>query len=498
MPSASKTDALLQWLVDDHFTFLGYREYKLRKRGDKQFLAPVKGSGLGLLSQDERGGRVVELSKEMQRHTKSKDWLIITKANSRSTVHRHSYLDYIGVKVYDNNGVAVGEKRFIGLFTSVAYSESPRNIPLLRLKVQRVLEAADIDPSGHRGKALMHILDSFPRDELFQSTIPDLVRTTIGILNLQDRKRVKFFVRRDAFRRFLSCIVYVPREKYTTEIRRRVEEVLVEEFDGLSVDSSVQIVDSPLARMHTIVRTGVEARPRISIRRIEDRIKQAVISWQDHLKEQLIDRFGQDEGFALFREYGESFTQAYEGETEPRIACLDVKRIDGLLKGEHEEFLLLHQPAGCDPDKMHFRTFRKDEPLVLSGVLPLLEDMGTDVYTERPYRVRLRNGDYFWIQDFELYFENAPNIDIDAAAVRFQEGFRQALCGESESDNFNETDSRRRPRRAASLARSLLCEVHPATRHSLQSELDGRKSSLRMPISPVRWCASSSCSSIRP
>jgi glutamate dehydrogenase len=433
-----ETDALLQWLVDEHFTFLGYREYKLRKRGERLFLAPVKGSGLGLLSQDERGGRAVELSKEMRRHTRSKDWLIITKANSRSTVHRHSYLDYIGIKMFDDKGNAIGEKRFIGLFTSVAYSESPRNIPLLRLKVQRVLESADVDPSGHRGKALTHILDSFPRDELFQSSIPDLVRTAIGILNLQDRKRVKFFVRRDTFRRFLSCIVYVPREKYTTAIRQRVEDILLEEFEGLSVDSSVQIVDSPLARLHTIVRTGTETKPRISIRRIEERIEEAVVSWQDRLREQLVERFGQDEGFALFREYGQSFSQAYEGETEPRIACLDVKRIDGLIKGEHDDFLLLHQPAGCDADKMHFRTFRKDEPLALSGVLPLLEDMGTDVYTERPYRVQLRGGSLFWIQDFQLHFENAPNIDIESAAERFQDGFRRALSGDAESDNFNE------------------------------------------------------------
>jgi glutamate dehydrogenase len=433
-----ETDALLQWMADDHFTFLGYREYRLRKRGERLFLAPVKGSGLGVLSSDERGGRAVELSKEMQRHTRSRDWLIITKANSRSTVHRHSYLDYVGIKIFDGNGNAIGEKRFIGLFTSVAYSESPRNIPLLRLKVQRVLEAAEVDPSSHRGKAMMHILDSYPRDELFQSSIPDLVRTATGILNLQDRRRVKFFLRRDAFRRFFSCIVYIPKEKYTTAIRQRVEEILLDEFQGLSVDSSVQIVDSPLARMYTIVRTGVDNKPRISIRRIEERIENAVISWRDHLREQLVARFGEDEGLALYREYGESFTPAYEGETEPRIACLDVKRIDGLLKGEHNEFLLLHQPAGCDVDKMHFRTFRKDEPLALSAVLPYLEDMGTAVYTERPYRVRLRDGSQFWIQDFQLHFEKAAELDVDAAAPRFQEGFRRALVGEAESDNFNE------------------------------------------------------------
>ncbi|MGI9203874.1 MAG: NAD-glutamate dehydrogenase [Woeseiaceae bacterium] len=433
-----ETDALLQWMADDHFTFLGYREYRLRKRGEKLFLGPVKGSGLGVLSSDERGGRVVELSKEMQRVTQSKDWLIITKANSRATVHRHSYLDYVGIKIFDRNGKAIGEKRFIGLFTSVAYSESPRNIPLLRLKVQRVLEAGQVDPSGHRGKALLHILDSFPRDELFQSSIKDLVRTTTGILNLQDRRRVKFFLRRDTFRRFFSCIVYVPREKYTTAIRREIEQILLEEFDGLAVDSSVQIVDSPLARLHTIVRTNVESRPRISIRNIEERIEQAVISWRDHLRVQLVKRFDQDEGLTLFREYGECFSAAYEGETEPRIACLDIKRIDGLLKEEHNDFLLLHEPAGSETDNLHFRTFQKDVPLHLSRVLPVLEDLGTFVLSERPYRLKLKGGDSFWIQDFQLQLAHAGELDVESAAERFQEGFRQALQGESESDNFNE------------------------------------------------------------
>ena len=433
-----ESNALMQWFADDHFTFLGYREYKLRKRGEKTYLVAVKGSGLGVLSNEDRGTRVVELTSAMMRHTRSKDPLIITKANSRSTIHRHSYLDYIGVKVYDNQGNPAGERRFIGLFTSIAYSESPRNIPLLRLKVERVLEQMELDPAGHRGKALTHILDSFPRDELFQGSVQDLVRTTDGVLNLQDRRRIKFFLRRDPFRRFFSCIIYIPREKYTTAVRHSVEKILLKEFRGISVDTSVQIVESPLARMHTIVRIGTGDRPKINIEEIEKRIEDTVVSWQDKLRDQLIERFGQDEGFTLFREYGESFTQAYEGETSPRIACLDVKRIDGLLKGEHENFLLLHRPDGESDERVHFRTFRSGEPLPLSGVLPILEDLGTDVYSEHPYKVDLRSGESFWIQDFELRFEETNGFDIEAVAERFQEGFRQALTGESESDNFNE------------------------------------------------------------
>ena len=433
-----ESDALLQWLADDHFTFLGYREYKLRKQGEKMYLAAIKGSGLGVLSSDERGSRVVELSKAMVRQTRAKDPLIITKANSRSTIHRHGYLDYIGVKVYDRQGIPAGEKRFIGLFTSVAYNESPRNIPLLRLKVQRVLEQMELDPAGHRGKALTHILDSFPRDELFQGSVKDLVRITDGVLNLQDRRRAKFFLRRDPFLRFFSCIVYIPREKYTTAVRHSVEGILLEAFNGISVDTSVQIVESPLARMHTIVRISTGGRPKFTIDEIEKRIADTVVSWRDKLRDQLIDKFGEDEGFSLYRDYGESFSPAYEGETTPRIACLDVKRISGLLEGEHENFYLLHRPDDTPDDCLHFRTFRKDEPLPLSGVLPILEDLGTDVYSERPYQVELRDGGQFWIQDFQLQFENTADLDVDSAAARFQEGFRQALTGESESDNFNE------------------------------------------------------------
>jgi glutamate dehydrogenase len=428
---------LLKWMTDDHFTYLGYREYAVHEQNGKPYLRPVKGTGLGLLTKEERGVRAVPMSKEMQRHSRRKNWLVITKANSRSTVHRRSYLDYVGVKIHDEHGNAVGEQRFIGLFTSIAYSENPRNIPLLRLKVQRVLERSQLDPAGHRGKSLLHILDSYPRDELFQSSVRDLVRTTNGILNLQDRKQVKFFVRRDTFRRFFSCLVYIPREKYTTAIRRRTEEILLRSFGGTSIDSSVQITDSPLARVHIIVRTPAGDRPRISIRQIERQIAEAVVTWRDRLRIELVQRFGQEEGHELYREYGESFPPAYEGDVDPRTACLDVKRIDGLLKAEHDNYLLLHQPSGAAPTQLNFRTFARHDPLLLSRVMPILEDLGTEVYSEQPYRILLKNGEDFWIQDFELSYAKTAELDIDAAAERFEDSFRQVLDGEVENDGFN-------------------------------------------------------------
>jgi glutamate dehydrogenase len=432
-----ESESLLRWMVLDHFTFLGFREYRMYKRGKKTYLRSITGTGLGLLANEKRGEHAIELTKEMHRFTRSKELLIITKANSRSTVHRQSYLDYVGVKVYDAKGKPKGEKRFIGLFTTEAYSENPRNIPLLRLKVNRVIEKSGLDPSGHRGKTLLHILTSFPRDELLQSSVNDLVRTTNGILNLQDRRRVKFFLRRDTFRRFFSCLIYVPREKYTTAIRSRIEQILLSAFNGHAADSSVQISDSPLARVHIIVHTGNVERPRISIRGIELEIAEAVVTWQDRLREELVSRFGQDEGLMLFREYGDCFPVAYEEDMSPAIACLDIKRVDGLLRGEHDNSLLLHQQQDAEPDQLNFRTFNKDRQLSLSRVLPVLEGMGTDVDGERPYRLRLRNGDEFWIQDFELRYAGTAELDINDAAVRFQDTFKRICAGNMENDGLN-------------------------------------------------------------
>jgi glutamate dehydrogenase len=434
----SESQKLLEWFVDDHFTFLGYREYKLLHRRERVFLKPIEGSGLGLLSQDARGeNKTTELTREMQRLTRSKDWLILTKANSRSTVHRHAYLDYIGVKVYNKKGVAVGEKRFIGLFTSIAYSESPRNIPLLRHKVKRIMERTEVDPSGHRGKALMHILDTFPRDELFESSVADLARTTMGILNLQDRQRVRLFVRRDTFRRFFSCIVFVPRERYTTAVRRRIEAILKNRFAGIAIDSSVQISDSPLARLHTIVRMPPGDRPRISVHEIEAEIAHVIVGWADRLREEMAQAFGDSDGHKLFRVYGDVFPAGYQEDTDPRDACSDISSIDKMLAAGRRRAVELYSPDGSAPGHMHFMIFSAGEPLALSDALPILEEMGLDVYTERPYELKMHGGESLWIQDFHLRHRGGSEIDVKAASARFEECFMRVLEGDAEIDGLN-------------------------------------------------------------
>jgi glutamate dehydrogenase len=380
----AESQEFLEWLADDHFTFLGYREYKLQDRNGKVFLAPVKGSALGLLSRKQREGHTIELTAEMRRLRRNRDWLILTKANSRSTIHRNAYLDYIGVKVYDENGQACGERRFIGLFASAAYNETPRNIPLLRHKIDKLFKRAHMEPIGHRGKALLHIIDTYPRDELFHASVQDLARTTVGILNLQDRQRVRFFLRRDTFRRFFSCLVYVPREKYTTKVRRQIEGILNDAFAGTSVDSSVQISDSALARVHIVVHTPTGDRPRISIHAIEEMIASVVVTWSDRLREELSEECGLDEGPRLFRNYRDVFPVGYQDDVTPREACSDVSRIEQMIEDGASRTVELYEPEGCEPGHMHFMVYSFEEPLVLSEAFPILEDMGVDVHTEHP------------------------------------------------------------------------------------------------------------------
>ncbi len=431
---------LLEWMAEDRFTLLGYHEYRLRKNKRNWSLLPKRGSGLGILSADHHEPSKVLLSPTMRKHASSPECLIITKANSRSTVHRASYLDYVGVKVFDDNGQPIGEKRFLGLFTSQAYSESPRSIPLLRLKVHRVLTEAGFDPSSHRGKALAHILDNFPRDELLQSSIEDLSRTSAAILNLQDRRQVRLFIRRDDFRRFFSCLIYVPRDKYNTRVRHRLEKILLDAFGGHSVDSSVQISDGALARLHSIVATSPDRFRRVDVSRLERKLSEAVITWQDHLRDALVNDFGEEDGLELFEYYGDVFPLAYQEDLDAAQGAQAIKRLHKILSpdAQVEDRFVMEASQQKDAAGISFKVFTCGAQLALSDVLPVLENMGTRVIEERPYALRLVDGTRVWLQDFALEIEGVNKKQLDALCQRFARGFGQVLTGEAENDRINQ------------------------------------------------------------
>ncbi len=257
---------LLSWLVDDHFTFLGYREYRLVDDGDGDALAAVPGTGLGILRPDKPlSGSFARLPDEARAKARQANLLIITKANSRSTVHRSAYLDYLGIKTFDADGNVTGERRFLGLFTSTAYSESIMRIPVLRDKAVSVLAMSGFTANSHGGKDLLQVLEDYPRDDMFQISTPDLCDIAMGVLHLQERRRLRLFLRRDDYGRFLSCLVYLPRDRYNTRARLRMQSILLETLDGTSIDYTLSVTESVLARVHFVVR--VERGPRARDRR---------------------------------------------------------------------------------------------------------------------------------------------------------------------------------------------------------------------------------------
>jgi glutamate dehydrogenase len=269
--------AFLAWAVDHHFTYLGYRDYELGLVDGEEQLRILPRSGLGVLREPKLGGisqSFAELPKELRALAHEPRLLVLTKANARATVHRPGYLDYIGVKRFDAAGKVAGERRFVGLYTSSAYHADPREIPLLRRKVARVIERAGFRPYSHAYKNLLSVLQDYPRDELFQIEEDALLETALGILRLGDRRKTRVFIRRDVYGRFYSCLVFMPRENFNTDVRVRIQEILKRHLHGATAEFNVHLSEAVLARIHLLVRTSPKDAPAYDVHAIE-----ADIAW---------------------------------------------------------------------------------------------------------------------------------------------------------------------------------------------------------------------------
>jgi glutamate dehydrogenase len=429
--------AFLAWLADRHFTFLGYREYRLVRGASADRLVPVGRTGLGLLRTGAGRPRAKTklLRGEIRRKAREVAAVVITKANSVSTVHRATYLDYVGVKVFDARGRVTGERRFIGLFTSATYSASPREIPLLRHKVQRVIDHFGVAPVSHDGKALMHVLEGHPRDELFQASVAELARTFRGIVNLYERRRVRLLLRRDPYRRFYSCLLFVPRDRYNTQARERIEHVLMEELAGTALESQVQISESILARLHTLVRTDPGQDVTADVARIERRIAETLRTWEDRLREELQATLPAERAVELARRFAGAFPVSYQDDVRASQAIPDLLELLALPDGPDALGLALSGSAG--PEALHLRLYRRGLPVAMSDLLPLLENFDLRVRNERPYRIRTADGAEFWIQDLEVAHAGGRRLDPGEAGARFEKAFFAVWSGRAESDGFN-------------------------------------------------------------
>ena len=438
---AREVQALLEWMIDDHFTFLGYRHYQLRRGRASDRLLPDAPSGLGVLRVRRGTGapRPMSLTGELRRRAREPSLLIVTKANSIATVHRATYLDYVGIKTFDGRGRVSGEHRLLGLWTSSAYHLSPHDIPVLRHKVAQVVRHFNLAPDSHDAKAVMHVLETYPRDELFQATVPELVHIVRGVVNLYERNQVRLLVRRDAFERFYSCLVYVPRDRYNTEVRARIESILLKELGGpdATVEAQVQLSESTLARLHIVVRTEPARRTRIDTTHIERAIAAAATTWADRLRGELAARMDEAAALATGRRYAAAFPAAYTEDVEPRDALADIADLEALRSDAHVLRVSLHRPAAQRAERMHLKIVKLGEPVPISDVMPMMENFGLRVIAERPYEIAWPEGGSAWIQDFELEHREHARIDIARIDAPFREAYIAVWRGEVENDGFN-------------------------------------------------------------
>jgi len=433
----------LRWVAEDHFTFFGYREYRVEKRGKEAMLVAVVESGLGLLrdrpSDQMRPLKTLAAAQAMAQSGKVEP-LILTKTNARSTIHRPGYMDYIGVLQFDAKGRTVGEQRFLGLYTSSAYTRRPWDIPLVRMRYAYVMEKSGLEPNSHSGKALRHIMETLPRDELFQADPDELFNICMGILGLQERVRSRLFLRRDRYGRYYSVLVYVPRDRMSTQVRHRIESMLKDALAGDRLDTNVQIGDSPLAQLHIVVRQRADAgEVAVDLPALEAGLAEIVRDWRDELREQLVAQYGEEAGLRLAARYGDALPAGYIEEVSPEVAASDVHEIDGLHK-PGDVRLKLYRTSASQHERLRFKVFRYGALLVLADVMPVLENMGLKVLSERLFEVEVGHESIF-IQDFEVVSQQEQvgfeALDVVAVHEAFETAFAQVLDGHCENDGFN-------------------------------------------------------------
>ena len=441
---AREASRFLEWLAHNNFTFLGYREYSLTHEDGKDVSRQVPGTGLGLLRYDRpSAAKGLVLTPAASRAARDSNILIITKANSRATVHRDVYLDYIAIKRFNARGECVGEQRFLGLYASAAYNDTIHDIPLLDVRAQEVLRLTGLSPDSHSGKDILQILETYPRDELFQTSPTQLADIATSVLHLQERRKTKLFLRRDEFGRFVSCLVYLPRDRYNTTVRLRIEAILLEAFGGENIDNTTRVSESTLARLHFVVRmpAGVEI-PDVDEVALERRVIDATRTWDEDLAEALAQARGLEGAARTMAAYAKALPEAYKEDFDVETAVDDLDRIDALGDGDRTTGLHLYDdPASDDPRERRFKLYRRAD-LSLTQVLPLFTHLGVEVTDERPYEIPGPDGRTLHIFDFGLRADAGRWGSGDAALAgnvreRFEEAFRAVWDGRAESDGFN-------------------------------------------------------------
>ncbi len=431
----------IDWLLDENFTFLGMRDYRFIDDGEGGTLERVDAPGLGLLADPDlmvlrKGDTYVTHTPELLDFLRRPEPLIVTKANVRSRVHRRTYMDYIGLKTYAEDGSLFGELRIVGLFSATAYTRSTANIPYLRRKTNQVMQRAGYDPDSHSGRALANVLESYPRDELFQLDLETLHRFADAILQLGERPRVRVLSRVDKFDRFVSALVFVPRERYSTDTRMKIGQWLAEQFDGHVSAWYVAYPEGPLARVHFILGRAEGVTPEIPQEALEEGVANIVRTWADTFRSAVRAQQDSVRGALLLTRYSEAFTGAYREAFSGEEALDDALMMESLGEGRELQ-LAFRDREGSDGKRLDLKLYHSGKPIALSDRMPIIEAMGFRAINERTYRVERLDAELVWIHDILLERADGEALDVEAHAELLRAGFLAVWYGDAENDGFN-------------------------------------------------------------
>ena len=434
------TIQFIDWLADHHFTLMGYRYYEVSALDGDHFWHPKNDTSLGIMKNSirNRDRRMSNLPSSARKETLSSKPLILTKTSSLARVHRPAHIDYIGVKVLNETGDVIGEHRFLGLYSASLYNSSVTDIPVLSQKIIDVCEAADVEEGTHAYKAIINILETYPREELLHSPTRELANIVSGIFQMQERGISRMFIRKDAFGRFISCMTYVPREKYNTALRKQTQAYLRQAFGSeQAVEFTTYFSESVYARTHYIVRVK-DNNMDYPVKEIEQNIIELTKTWPDRFASVIKTAFGEGQSVPMIERYADSFSQSYMNEYLPSAALADLKNLERLSNDNPLEMLFYRpQEESSTSQAVRLKLYHRHAPIHLSDVLPMLENFGLRVIDETPYKIASSEGGCNWIMDFSMLHPSFPTDNMSSSQALFQEAFGLVWQNHLEDDAFN-------------------------------------------------------------
>jgi len=428
----------MSWLLDDHFTFLGYEEFTVADSADGGTIVYDEKSLLGLSKSLRTGLKAddTHIEAEAVSYLRSTQLLSFAKAAVPSRVHRPAYPDLVSIRELDAKGNVIKECRFMGLYTSAVYAESVWNIPYIRRKVAVIEQRSGFDSSAHLGKELAQVLEVLPRDDLFQTPVDELFSTALAIVQIQERNKIRVFVRRDPYGRFCYCLAYVPRDVYSTETRMKIQQVLMDRLQGIDCEFWTFFSESVLARVQFILKVDPKNRVQIDPVRLEKEVIQACRSWKDDFTSLMVESFGEAQGTEVLSEFPAGFPAGYRERFAPHSAVVDMQHLLSL-NTKRQLVMSFYQPLTQGEQQLHCKLYHADTPLPLSDVLPILENLGLRVLGEFPYKLRRADGREFWIHDFAFTYAEGLNVDIQQLNDTLQDAFVNIVGSNAENDGFN-------------------------------------------------------------